>query len=476
MSTQKITIEPVTRIEGHAKITIHLDDGGEVERAYLHINEFRGFEKFCEGRLAFEMPSITPRICGICPVSHHLAAAKAADALAGSPPPRPASLLRELMHMGQIIQSHGMHFYELAGPDLLLGFRRRPCQPQRGRADRGQPGADLEGGQPAQIRSGDHPHPGRAAHPPQFRRTGRREQSPDPGRARADPGGRRRCDCHHPDRASRFSKIGPAHTMEDIQKFAVFSSGYLGLVTPQDSLELYDGDIRLIDRDGDPLERFAGADYLDYIAEHVENWTYLKFPYYKKMGYPGGVYRVGPLGRLNASKQIDTPLANAELQHFKALNGGKPVENTLYYHYARLIEVLFAIEKVRLLLDDPDILSTDILNTRKDWQGVGVGVLEAPRGTLFHHYWADENGRLSKVNLIVATGHNNWAMCTAVDSVAKTYIHAGEIREGLLNRVEAAVRAHDPCLSCSTHAIGQTPLVMDILNSNGELVRRLQQG
>ena len=213
------------------------------------------------------------------------------------------------------------------------------------------------------------------------------------------------------------------------------------------------------------------ADYLSYIAEHVENWTYLKFPYYKKMGYPAGVYRVGPLGRLNTVQQIDTPLANAELKIFKSLNHGKPVENTLYYHYARLIEILFAIERVQSLLDDPDILSHEILNTRKDWQGEGVGILEAPRGTLFHHYWADENGRLERVNLIVATGHNNWAMSTAVESVAKTYIQGPEISEGLLNRVEAAVRAHDPCLSCSTHAIGQMPIQLDVLDMEGNVVK-----
>jgi NAD-reducing hydrogenase large subunit len=261
--------------------------------------------------------------------------------------------------------------------------------------------------------------------------------------------------------------------MEDINKFAVFPTGYFGLVTPQNSLELYDGDIRLIDSAGQDLERFQGADYLKIISEHVEPWSYLKFPYYTKMGYPNGVYRVGPLGRLNISEQIDTPLANEELKLFKALTPGKPVENTLYYHYARLIEALFAVERARVLCEDKDILSTEILNTRRNFTGHGVGVIEAPRGTLIHDYTTDENGKLLKVNLIVSTGHNNWAMSKAVDSVAKTYVHGPDVKEGMLNRVEAAIRAYDPCLSCSTHAIGQMPIQVEILDSQGQLQQTL---
>jgi NAD-reducing hydrogenase large subunit len=263
--------------------------------------------------------------------------------------------------------------------------------------------------------------------------------------------------------------------MEDIDKFAVFPTGYFGLVTPENGLELYDGNIRLIDKAGKQLECFDPRTYLDQIAEHVENWSYLKFPYYKKLGYPDGVYRVGPLGRLNISEKIDTPLAHAELKLWKQINNGKPVENTLYYHYARLIETLFAIEKVAVLLNDPDILSKDILNTRHNFKGVGVGVIEAPRGTLIHHYWAKANGQLEKVNLIVSTGHNNWAMSNSVDSVAKTYISGHEVTEGLLNRVEAAIRAHDPCLSCSTHAVGQMPLELQLLEADGSLFRTIRR-
>jgi NAD-reducing hydrogenase large subunit len=245
------------------------------------------------------------------------------------------------------------------------------------------------------------------------------------------------------------------------------------LVTPDNGLELYDGDIRLISRDGVELERFQGANYLDMIQEHVEPWSYLKFPFYKKLGYPDGVYRVGPLGRLNIVNKIGTPLANEELKVFKALNSGKPVENTLYYHYARLIEALYAVEQACVLCEDADILSTDIINTRKDYKGHGVGVIEAPRGTLIHDYTADENGKLLKVNLIVSTGHNNWAMSNAVDSVAKTYVKGPDIHEGMLNRVEAAIRAYDPCLSCSTHAVGQMPIQLDIIAPDGKLVKTL---
>jgi NAD-reducing hydrogenase large subunit len=474
MTTQKITIEPVTRIEGHAKVTIHMLDDHTVDRAYMHVNEFRGFEKFCEGRLYFEMPQITPRICGICPVSHHLASAKAGDAITGQVPPRPANLLRELMHMGQIIQSHGMHFFELAGPDLLLGFDAAPEM----RNVVGLIGAN----------------PDLTVRAVQLRKFGQEIIKTLGGRRIhpifAVPGGvnkaltaqERDSILKGADAATQTLNIGlqiikdwAEKNMEDIDKFAVFPTGYLGLITPENGLELYDGDIRLISRDGAELERFPAGNYLDHIAEHVEPWSYLKFPYYKKMGYPDGVYRVGPLGRLNLADKIDTPLANAELKIFKSLNNGKPVENTLYYHYARLIEALFAVERAQVLCDDPDILSTDILNTRKDYSGHGVGILEAPRGTLIHDYTADENGMLTRVNLIVSTGHNNWAMSNAVDSVAKTYVKGPDVHEGMLNRVEAAIRAYDPCLSCSTHAVGQMPIQVDIVAPDGTMIKTLKR-
>ncbi len=470
MTTQKITIEPVTRIEGHAKITIRMNDAGRVDHAYLHINEFRGFEKFCEGRLVFEMPYITPRICGICPVSHHLAAAKTADEVYGCPPPRPATLLRELMHMGQIIQSNGMHFFELAGPDLLLGFDADPAIRNVVGLIEANPELALKA--VALRKWGQniiHILGTRRIHPV-FAVPG--------GVNKALTGAERDEILSGYDENIATAKMGiqiikdwAQRNAEDINKFAVLKTGYFGMVTPKNGLELYDGNIRLVNVVGQQLEKFDGRNYLDYIAEHVEDWSYLKFPYYKKMGWPDGVYRVGPLGRLNAADCIETPMANAEHKIWKQLNNGLPVENTLYYHYARIIEVLFAAERVKMLLDDPDILSTDIINTRQDFKGVGVGVIEAPRGTLFHHYWANEKGQLERVNLIVATGHNNWAMSEAVDSVAKTYITGPEIREGLLNRVEAAVRAHDPCLSCSTHAIGQMPMIVEMYDPQGKLIQ-----
>lgn len=475
MVAQKITIEPVTRIEGHAKVTIHMKDDGTVEHAYFHVNEFRGFEKFCEGRMVFEMQQITPRICGICPVSHHLAAAKATDDAMGSPPPRPANLLRELMHMGQVIQSHGMHFFELAGPDLLLGFDADPAIRNVVGLIQADPNLTLRA---VRLRKFGQEIIGvlgeRSIHP-----------------IFAIPGGVNKT-LSLVDRDKLLAQIDDnietikvglkiikdwaAANMDDINKFAVFPTGYFGLVTPENGLEFYDGQIRLKGRDGQELEKFDGRNYLDHIAEHVEDWSYLKFPYYKKLGFPEGVYRVGPLGRINLVEKIDTPLANAELKIFKALNNGLPVENTLYYHYARLIETMFAAERARILLEDPDILSNDILNTCTDVKEQGIGIIEAPRGTLIHHYWMKPTGQLTKVNLIVSTGHNNYAMSTAVDSVAKTYVKGPNITEGMLNRVEAAIRAHDPCLSCSTHAIGKMPIELDVFDSQGKLAQILKRG
>ncbi len=465
---QKITIEPVTRIEGHAKISIYLNEQGEVDHSYLHINEFRGFEKFCEGRMFFEMPTITPRICGICPVSHHLAAAKAGDQIVGAAPPRTAKLLRELMHMGQVIQSHGMHFFELAGPDLLLGFDAAPAQRNVVGLIRANPELALRAvrlrkfGQEIIKTLG-----GRKVHP-NFAVPGGVNQ-PLSARGRDDILSGYAEALETTRQGIAIIRQWAETHQEDIEKFAVFPTGYMGLVTPQGGLELYDGDIRLINPSGELWEQFPPEDYLDYIAERVEPWSFLKFPYYKKLGYPQGVYRVGALARLNVASDISTPLARDEWLRFRALSPDKPVENTLHYHYARLIEVLFALERVHVLLDDPDILGTDILNTHREMQPRGVGILEAPRGTLFHDYHVLPNGQLKSVNLIVATGNNNWAMSAAVDSVAKTYIHKGEVSEGLLNRVEAAVRAYDPCLSCSTHAIGQMPILVNIFAPDGKL-------
>lgn len=468
---RKLTIEPITRIEGHAKVTIYLDDEGKVERAYFHVTQFRGFEKFSEGRMYFEMPQITPRICGICPVSHHLASAKACDDLIGADPPRPAKLLRELMHMGQIIQSHSMHFFHLAGPDLILGFDADPAVRNVVGIIEANPELALKA---VKLRKFGQEIIGRVS--------GRRIHS-----NLAVPGGVNAA-LSAADRDALLGQldeiisyiqegIGIAknwleENKETVERFASFPSGYMGLIK-DGALELYDGTVRLKGKDGSILEEFDGADYLDYIGEHVEPWSYLKFPFYKKLGYPDGVYRVGPLGRLNVSDRISTPLADEEFKKFRALGDGKPVEPSLYYHYARLIEDLYAAERARELLEDPDILSTDIRAEPKELRSEGIGVLEAPRGTLFHHYLIDEEGKIEKVNLIVATGNNNWAMCKSVEEVAKLYVDGKKLTEGMLNRVEAAIRAYDPCLSCSTHALGQMPIVLELYGADGELVDRL---
>jgi NAD-reducing hydrogenase large subunit len=471
---QKVTIEPVTRIEGHARVTVHLDDEGEVEHAYFNVDQFRGFERFSQGRMFFEMPAITPRICGICPVSHHLASVKACDQVAGVEPPRPAKLLRELMHMGQTIQSHSMHFFHLASPDLVLGFDADPAIRNVVGIINAAPELALKAVQLRQygqeiIRtlSGRRIHPKFAV--PGGVNKALSEADRDKMLAPIDDM------ISYMQEGLAIAKDWLSANQDLVQRFANFRSGYMGLVDPETgALELYDGEVRLIDRDGVLLEQYDGRNYLDYIAEHVEDWSYLKFPYYKKLGWPDGVYRVAPLGRLNVADRISTPLANEEFKKFKAISDG-PVEPSLYMHYARLIEDIYAAERARELLEDPDIVSTDIINESRTITGEGVGVIEAPRGTLFHHYKTDENGQLTNVNLIVATGHNNWAMSTAVDMVAKEFIDGKNMTEGQLNRVEAAIRAYDPCLSCSTHAIGQMPIMVEVRGPDGELIKRVQR-
>jgi len=469
---RKITIEPVTRIEGHANVTIHLDDSGKVENAYLHVNQYRGFEKFSEGRMHFEMPEITPRICGICPVSHHLAAAKACDAIIGVEPPRPAQLLRALMHKGQMIQSHSMHFFMLAGPDLLLGWDADPAIRNVFGIIQANPDLAVKaiklrkfGQEIIQILGDKKVHPHFAVPGGVNKALSVKERDYILGQLDEM--------ISYVQEGIAVAKAWMADNQDLIDRFAVFSSGYMGMVLDDGGLNLYDGKLRMIDADGNRLEEFEGKDYLKYIGEHVEDWSYLKFPFYLKKGWPDGVYRVGPLGRLNAADSIPTPLAQEEFLQFKGLNGGRPAEGTLYFHYARLIEDLYSMERARELLEDPDILSTDIVATPKEIAGEGVGVIEAPRGTLFHHYWTDDQGVITKVNLIVATGHNNWAMNKSVEMVAKEFVDGNNLTEGMLNRVEGAIRAHDPCLSCSTHAMGQMPLVVELQAADGTLLDKL---
>jgi len=467
---RKLTIEPVTRIEGHARVTIHLDDAGKVERSYLHIDQFRGFEKFSEGRMYYEMPVITPRICGICPVSHHLASAKTCDDLVGAPPPRPASLLRELLHMGQIIQSHSMHFFHLASPDLLLGFDADPAIRNIVGIIEANPDLALKavklrkyGQEIIRRLSGRRIHmhwavPGGVSTPLS-------EDNRDWILSQVDE------IIGYMGEGISVAKGWLEANLDTVQEFANFPSSYMGMVK-DGALELYDGPIRLIDKVGHLLEEFDGRNYLDYVQEWVEDWSYLKFPYYKRLGWPNGVYRVAPLGRLNVADRISTPLANEEFAAFKSLSDG-PVEPSLYYHYARLIEDLYAAERTRELCEDEDILSEDILNTHREISGEGVGCIEAPRGTLWHNYWTDDDGVITRVNLIVATGNNSWAMNHAVNLVAQRYVDGNNLTEGMLNRVEAAIRCYDPCLSCSTHALGQMPLILELYDASHELVSQI---
>lgn len=472
MAVQKITIEPVTRIEGHARVTIHLDEKGKAEQTYLHVDEFRGVEKFSEGRPYFEMTQITQRICGICPVSHHLASAKACDQVAGVDPPRPAKLLRELLHMGQMVQSHGMHFFYLAAPDLVFGFDADPAIRNVFGIIEANPELALKavnlrryGQQIIERLGGKRIHPNFAV----------------PGGVNA-PLSQRDRDAIAAERDTMIGIVKEAlaigkgwlGTNKDLAAvFASFPSNYMGLVDETGGLQLYDGDIAVKDSTGKLLAQFKPADYKEYVAEHVETWSFLKFPYYRKLGWPQGAYRVGPLGRLNVADHIGTPLAQEEFKLFKSIGAGKPVEGSLYYHYARLIEALYALERIGQLLDDPDILSTDVRASPTKLVGHGVGVIEAPRGTLFHEYTTDKDGLLTKVNLIVATGNNNWAMNQSAGMVAKDFVDGNKLTEGMLNRVEAAIRCYDPCLSCATHALGQMPLEITLIAADGTVLQRL---
>jgi len=378
MTAQKITIEPVTRIEGHARITLHLNESGDVEASYLHVDEFRGLEKFSEGRPYFEMPQITQRICGICPVSHHLASAKTCDIIWGAAPPRPAVLLRELMHMGQFVQSHALHFFYLAAPDLVLGFDAEPAVRNVFGIINADPSLALKavglrrfGQQIIERLGGKRVHPNFAV----------------PGGVNTPLSSRDRDAIA----AEIESQLGVA--MEGVglltgwieknhdlaRSFASFPSNYMGLVDTKGGLSLYDGQIRVCGPSGERIDQFKPEDYLLYVAEHVEPWSFLKFPYYRKQGWPQGAYRVGPLGRLNVVDRIGTSLANEEFKRFRQLNNGRPVEGSLFYHYARLIELIYALERIEQLLAEPDILSTDI---RAYGQSAllprPVGVIEAP--------------------------------------------------------------------------------------------------
>ena len=476
--SRKIIIDPVTRIEGHAKISIYLDDGGEVTDARFHVTEFRGFEKFCEGRPFWEMAGITPRICGICPVSHLLASAKAGDNILAVNIPPAAEKLRRLMNLGQIVQSHALSFFHLSSPDLLLGWDSDPTKRNVFGLMTAEPELARSGirlrqfGQAIIEQLG-----GRKIHPAWATPGGVREPLSAAGRDQI----RTRLpevQTTSLNALARFKRLLDGHQSE-ANIFGNFPSLFMGLVSADGLWEHYGGQLRFVDGAGNIIaDKLNPVHYQKFIGEAGQADSYLKSPYYRPLGYPdqpnqcrleSGMYRVGPLARLNVCDRIGVPLADQELQEFRQ-RGNETVNSSFFYHYARLIEILACIERIELMLDDPDLLS-DRLRAHADVNQLeGVGVSEAPRGTLFHHYQVDQNGLLQKVNLIIATGQNNLAMNRTVAQIARHYIHGPEIPESMLNRVEAGIRAFDPCLSCSTHAVGQMPLHIQLLRSDGSLL------
>ncbi|ADU66728.1 nickel-dependent hydrogenase large subunit [Desulfurispirillum indicum S5] len=472
-----ITIEPVTRIEGHAKITLQLDDAGAVADARFHVTEFRGFEKFCIGRSFQEMPGITARICGICPVSHTLASAKAGDAILGVRIPPAAKLLRRLMNWAQIVQSHALSFFHLSGPDLLLGMESDPATRNifglmESHTDLARDGIRLrQFGQELIRLLGD-----RSVHPAWAIPGGVREPLSSSGRdtiARDLPEA-----LLIATRALELgNKVLERHGRE-AAAYGNFDSMFLGMVGENGALEHYDGNLRLIDSSGKNVEECDPARFLPLIGEGEEVWTYLKFPYYKPAGYEQdrGMYRVGPLARLNVADFASTPLADRELRRFRQWGkGGRPVLQSFLYHQARLIEILHALESIQQALENPVLGEEHVRSHASVNHEEGIGVTEAPRGTLFHHYKVDENGLLTHVNLIIATGQNNRAMNRTVLQIAQAELRGQEITEGLLNRIEHGIRAYDPCLSCSTHATGSMPLDVELLDSQGRLLQHVQR-
>ncbi len=476
--SRKVVIDPVTRVEGHGKVTIHLDEYGKVEDSFFHIVEFRGFERFIQGRPYWEAPVLVQRLCGICPVSHHLAAAKAIDQLVGIDPEdlsAPARKLRKLMHYGQVFQSHALHFFYLAAPDLLFGMDA----PAGTRNVFELALADKELARKGIL----------------MRKFGQEIIKAIAGKkihgVTAIPGGVHKE--FFPQERDFFldgKEIPSIETMIDwsrstlnfirdyfekhrelVDNFASYPSGHLGLVDENGDMELYNGRLRAIDGEGNStLDDIDTNLYADYFREGVERWSYMKFPYLTSLGRENGWNRVGPLARVNICRSIPTPLAEEQRKIFTAFTGDKVNNRTLYTHWARLIEILHCAEVMKELLHDPDLLSNDLVRSGEK-RLEGIGIIEAPRGTLTHHYQVDEKGMITRCNLIVSTTHNNEAMNRAVRWVAdKVISEKGTITEGMLNQVEVAIRAYDPCLSCATQALGQMPLQVQLFNHSGDLI------
>ena len=472
---ERILIHPVTRIEGHAKISIWVNDAGQVESAQFHVTEFRGFEKICEGRPLHEMPGLMARVCGICPVSHVLASSKAGDALLGVEVPPAAVKQRRLATYAQVLQSHALSFFHLSSPDLLLGMDAEVAkrnvfgviEQDAGFARRGIRLRQF-GQRVIELVGGKKIHPGWSV--------------PGGVQTALTAAVRDEIAGWVPEALESMAiALGRMKSImdsfrEEIEHIGNFPSLFLGTVTHDGALEYYDGAIRIVDAEGNTVA--DGLDplrYPTYLAEASEEWSFMKFPFYKPLDYPGGQYRVGPLARLNVATSAGTPLADRELREFKHLSKGA-VCQSFHYHLARLIEMLHSVERIEEIVADPELLSEDVRTKALPNRREGIGSCEAPRGTLFHHYFVDADGLVRKANLLIATAQNNLAMNHAVEQTARHFVLPAQLREGMLNRVEAAIRCYDPCLSCSTHAIGQMPFIIEVRRRSGELLDRVERG
>lgn len=478
MNSQKITIDPVTRVEGHGRVTIHLNEEGNVDNAYFHIVEFRGFERFIQGHPFWEAPVLVQRLCGICPVSHHLAAAKAIDQIVGIDPenlPPAATKLRRLLHYSQVFQSHALHFFYLASPDLLFGVdappeKRNVVAVAAANKELAKKGILMRkfGQELIQAIAGKRIH-GISAMPGGVHRSLTKAQRDYFLDGKAIPSADTMIEWSLA--VLEFIKDYHRQKRDWLDLFARYPSGHLGMVDDDGALDLYHGKLRAIDSMGKVvLPNINTDDYVHYFSEHTERWSYMKFPYLNHLGRKKGWNRVGPLARMNVCDRIPTPLAEAERQALFAFTNGKPVNSTMYYHWARLIELLYCAEVMKDLLLDEDIMGGE-LKAEGERRNEGVGIIEAPRGTLIHHYRVDAAGMITKCNLIVSTTHNNEPMNRAVEWVAKNVLSSQpKITEGMLNQVEVAIRAYDPCLSCATHALGKMPLEIQFFDHKENLI------
>ncbi|MCX7172494.1 MAG: Ni/Fe hydrogenase subunit alpha [Proteobacteria bacterium] len=470
---RRVAIEPVSRVEGHGKVTILLDDDDKVHQVRLHIVEFRGFEKFIQGRPYWEVPVMVQRLCGICPVSHHLAASKALDIIVGATQLTPtAEKVRRLMHYGQILQSHALHFFHLSSPDLLFGFesevgKRNIVGVAAAYPDIAKKGVLLRkfGQEVIRITAGKRVH-GTGSIPGGVNKSLSREDRDFLLKDAYQMVSWSREAVHL---IKQLHQQNPA--LYDI--FGSFRSNMMSIVAPDGGLDFYHGALRARDADGKIM--FDQVDYQGYaqlLSEGVKPWSYMKFPFITALGEENGWYKVGPLARVQNCNHIPTPLADAERNELVAYGKGAPLHATLAYHWARMIEMLFAAETIKDLLHDEDLMGDDLV-VSGEHQREGVGVIEAPRGTLIHHYRVGDDDLVTMANLIVSTTHNNQAMNTAVREVAKRYLDGKKLTEGLLNHIEVAIRAFDPCLSCATHALGKMPLEVTLQDADGNLLDRL---